>query len=273
MRDPIVFLSHNSRDKRFARKLGAALEEQGIRVWIDEAQIRVGDSLLQKIADGLQGATHLAVILSPASVSSKWVQRELEIATNREIQGKRVRVLPILYRDCDIPIFLEGKLYADFRNRRMYHRSLGRFIESLLPDGVATVILDTVRNAARAEFEAYARLPKVSISRLSRWFTKGSAHRRIVHLLRRHAKRGWVINNPGNPSTLEVLDARIKTLGVVRAVVETEEYCYLRWYERKSDTYKVIYNEKNTQTYTVLKTPVGWRVDVNAYPPPGGAKT
>jgi len=265
MRMPTVFLSHNSKDKPFARRLGTALQQHGIKVWIDEAQIKVGDSLLKKIADGLLGSTHLAVVLSPASVASPWVQRELEIATTREIAGKHLRVLPILYRDCDIPVFLEGKLYADFRNRRMYQRSFARLLDTLLPSGYVNAILDTVRNAARAEFEAYSRLPKVSVSQLSRWFTDGSAHRRIVHLLRRHAKRGWVISNPGNPSTFEVLDARLKALDGNRAIVITEEYWYLRWYESRSGKYRFIYNEKNAQTYSLRQTRSGWRVKVNVY--------
>ncbi len=265
MRMPTVFLSHNSKDKPFTRRLGTALQQHGIKVWIDEAQIKVGDSLLRKIADGLLGSSHLAVVLSPASVASPWVQRELEIAITREIGRKRLRVLPILYRDCDIPLFLEGRLYADFRNRRMYQHSLARLLDTLLPNGFAKAILDTVRSAARAEFEAYSRLPKVSTTPLSRWFTDGSAQRRIVHLLKRHAKRGWVISNPGNPSTFEVLDARLKRLDADRAVVTTEEYWYLRWYESRSGKYRFIYNEKNEQTYTLRQTRAGWRVEVNVY--------
>ena len=48
-----VFLSHNSADKPFVRKLALDLEKAGVRCWLDEAEIKVGDSLLDKIRDGI----------------------------------------------------------------------------------------------------------------------------------------------------------------------------------------------------------------------------
>jgi hypothetical protein len=43
------------------------------------------------------------------------VAKELEIGLSRELQEKRVYVLPVLVDECEIPIFLRGKLYADLR--------------------------------------------------------------------------------------------------------------------------------------------------------------
>jgi TIR domain len=119
-----VFLSHSHSDRVFARRLGNDLISRGIRVWIDNAEISVGDSLLQKIAEGLEKMDYLAVVLSQSSVKSEWVRREVEIAINQEIAGRRVRVLPVLYQECEIPPFLTGKLYADFRQEEDYKASL-----------------------------------------------------------------------------------------------------------------------------------------------------
>ena len=105
-----VFLSHAHEDKSFARRLGNDLISRGIRVWLDSAELNVGDSLLGKISDGLETMDYLAVILSQTSVKSEWVKREVEIALNHEISGRRVKVLPILWSDCDMPSFLIGKL-------------------------------------------------------------------------------------------------------------------------------------------------------------------
>ncbi len=58
--------------------------------------------------------TYLGVILSPSSVSSEWVQREVNMALREEIHGRRVKVLPLLYQSCKIPGFLTDKVYADF---------------------------------------------------------------------------------------------------------------------------------------------------------------
>lgn len=109
-----IFLSHSHKDKPFVRRLSERLEAHGIRTWIDEAEIGVGDSLISKIESAIREFTYLGVILSPSSASSEWVRREVNIALTEEIQGRRVKVLPLLYKKCDIPGFLTDKLYADF---------------------------------------------------------------------------------------------------------------------------------------------------------------
>jgi hypothetical protein len=115
-----IFLSHNKADKPFARRLATDLEHQGIRYWLDEAEIKVGDSLIEKIRDGIDNMAYVAVILSPDSVASGWVQREVDVAMNQEIQGRRVKVLPVMYRECALPGFLLGKRYADFTGTTEY---------------------------------------------------------------------------------------------------------------------------------------------------------
>ena len=126
-----IFLSHNWNDKPFVRRLADDLRLAGATVWLDEAEIKLGDSLLAKIAQGIDEATYLGVVLSPDSVQSNWVQRELEIALNEEIEGKKVKALPLLYRDCKMPSFLSGKLYADFREEANYSQALSLILDRL----------------------------------------------------------------------------------------------------------------------------------------------
>jgi hypothetical protein len=66
----------------------------------------------------------VGVVLSRTSVASVWVKKEVDIAMNQEIKGKRVKVLPLLIEDCDLPGFLEGKMYADFRTADIYRQGL-----------------------------------------------------------------------------------------------------------------------------------------------------
>ena len=84
-----IFLSHTSADKPFVRKLAADLRNNGHTVWIDEAEINIGDSLIGKIREGLDSVDYVAVVLSKASIQSEWVKKELEIASNKEIKEKR----------------------------------------------------------------------------------------------------------------------------------------------------------------------------------------
>jgi hypothetical protein len=127
-----IFLSHSHADRPFVRKLTEALNKKGIKdVWVDEAEILVGDSLIQKIEEGLKKTRYFGVVLSPRSVGSPWVKKELEAAMNKELKTGSVVVLPLLYEHCDLPPFLEGKLYADFTAPSHFDESIDKLLRKL----------------------------------------------------------------------------------------------------------------------------------------------
>jgi hypothetical protein len=110
-----VFISHSSKDKEFVRKLVGSLKQHHLNVWLDEKEIRIGDSIVARISEGLADSTYLVVVLSKTAVKSQWVQEELNSALASQIDHKGVVVLPVLIEDCDIPPLLRSRLYADFR--------------------------------------------------------------------------------------------------------------------------------------------------------------
>lgn len=125
-----VFLSHNHKDKEFVRRLAQDIESHGIRVWLDEAEMRIGDSLVQKIREGIDSVDYFAVILSEHSVNAPWVVNELDVAMNYQIQGK-IKVLPIVLSLIELPSFLIGKLYGNFTNSNNYNEQLKSLINSM----------------------------------------------------------------------------------------------------------------------------------------------
>jgi hypothetical protein len=126
-----VFLSHNHKDKAFVRKLAVDLDAHGVKYWLDEAEMKIGDSLIQKIREGIDSVDYFAVILSPNSVEAPWVVNELDVAMNHQISGRSIRVLPIMLKECDPPGFLVGKLYANFQNGNLYEQSFKALINSI----------------------------------------------------------------------------------------------------------------------------------------------
>ena len=90
-----IFLSHSTSDKVIVDRLASDLERLSVGVWYDKWEIQVGDSLLDKIAEGIEANDYLAVVLTPASVTSDWVRLELKAALMRELSEKRVVVLPL----------------------------------------------------------------------------------------------------------------------------------------------------------------------------------
>lgn len=133
-----IFLSHNSKDKPFVRKLADDLRKKGHYVWIDEAEIKVGDSLIGKIEEGIENTEYLGVVISNNSNKSEWVNREVRTALNQEIHNKKVKVLPILIEDAEIPPFLLDKKYADFTLDDNYDNALQDVLDRLseLPNGI-----------------------------------------------------------------------------------------------------------------------------------------
>ncbi|WP_025693886.1 toll/interleukin-1 receptor domain-containing protein [Paenibacillus durus] len=113
---PSIFLSHTSFDKPFVEKLARDLKRIGVNVWFDKWEIKIGDSITWKIEDGIRENEYLGIILSPESLKSEWVRSELGAAWVKQMQQKKVFVLPIYYRECEIPYFLADRRFADFRN-------------------------------------------------------------------------------------------------------------------------------------------------------------
>ncbi len=128
-----VFISYSHKDKPFAERLAGDFRDAGHTIWIDETEIHVGDSLVDKISDGIGRVDFVAAIISTTSLNSEWVKKELDLASNREIDEERGVVLPILLDDVELPGFLKGKYYADCRKEDNYHEVLTALLKRLGP--------------------------------------------------------------------------------------------------------------------------------------------
>jgi hypothetical protein len=116
-RKPLVFLSYAHRDKPIVRQVADGLKHHGIDVWIDEAELSLGDSLVNRIERGLDSADFVAFFLSKASVTSQWARQELNVAISRQVSGDRgAVVIPILLDDAEIPALLRDVMYLDMRD-------------------------------------------------------------------------------------------------------------------------------------------------------------
>lgn len=90
-----VFISHASEDKdEIVRPLANALMNEGLDVWYDEFTLRIGDSLRQKIDQGLANSRVGLVILSSAFILKGWPNYELDGIVTRAVSGEQI-LLPI----------------------------------------------------------------------------------------------------------------------------------------------------------------------------------
>ncbi len=121
-----VFLCHSDKDKRFVRRLARDLRDFDIDAWFDEWELAPADSLHQTVGKALESSAFVAIVLSPDSLMSNWCKKELYQALTRESRTGSKVVIPLRYRRCTMPAFLEDKLYIDFS--RSYLSALAQLI-------------------------------------------------------------------------------------------------------------------------------------------------
>ena len=93
-----VFISHASEDKEeLVRPLAEALQRYGVKVWYDEFELKMGDSLSDSINRGLQKSKYGIVVCSPAFFEKKWTDYELKSLLMRQLDNKRI-ILPIWHK-------------------------------------------------------------------------------------------------------------------------------------------------------------------------------
>jgi hypothetical protein len=130
VKDRQIFISYSHSDKKFVNRLTIDLENFGIKVWIDEKEIDVGDSISKKVEEGISGSDYFCLVISRHSVNSEWVEREYRTALNAQLSsGTTPKILPLLIQGVELPLLLKDIKYADFSKR--YKSGLTRLLNAI----------------------------------------------------------------------------------------------------------------------------------------------
>jgi TIR domain/Sel1 repeat len=105
-----AFFSYSRADSEFALKLAEDLRAAGANVWMDQLDIEPGTPWDRAVEEALTRSPCMLVILSSVSVNSNNVSDEVSFALS-----KRKRIIPVLYRDCEVPFRLARLQHIDFR--------------------------------------------------------------------------------------------------------------------------------------------------------------
>lgn len=133
-----IFLSHRSIDKDFVRLLAGDIEtipyaSRTLLAWLDEAEIRAGQSIPAEIEKGLQNSRYIGLILTPEYFNSPsgWTDAEWHAMIGADPDNRRARILPILAESCPfIPFLLRHLKMIDMR-RDLYDRGFDELIAVL----------------------------------------------------------------------------------------------------------------------------------------------
>jgi hypothetical protein len=115
-----VFLCHNSADKPTVRKIAKQLEQAGIRTWLDEEELRPGLPYQAALEKQIASCRSVAIFIGKRGMGP-WQQLEQE-AFIRQFIKRQCPVIPVILPNCkgepQLPLFLEGMMWVDFRNHQ-----------------------------------------------------------------------------------------------------------------------------------------------------------
>jgi len=103
-----TFVCYAREDEDFVLKLASKLKSRGARVWVDKQDIPSAADWDRAIDQAIKDSAHFLIVLSPHAESSQEVRGELRMALDKEKP-----VVPILYKNCEIPRQLRTIQYID----------------------------------------------------------------------------------------------------------------------------------------------------------------
>jgi hypothetical protein len=124
-----LFISYSSLDRPWALKLKTALEQRGLKIWMDTAQIQPGEVFVNALERGLDRSRCVGLVVSPESVQSGWVQEEYARALSLvHPAGPLERIIPIVLRETRVPGFLANRHRVDFQEESTWDASIDALV-------------------------------------------------------------------------------------------------------------------------------------------------
>jgi hypothetical protein len=123
---PHVYIGYAPADGEFALRLANDLKARGRAAWIDQFGTKPGglSRELERQRWMVTAKLYLAVLSPDAITPPNSVADE-----GLELLRHGIRTLPILYKDCEIPMPLRGEPYIDFRGE--YAPAFERLLSSI----------------------------------------------------------------------------------------------------------------------------------------------
>jgi uncharacterized protein YjbI with pentapeptide repeats len=141
------FISHSSADQDFAERLQTDLQAKGVRVWFAPHDLPIGARIRPAIDESIRLHDKLLLVLSKNSVTSQWVEQEVEAAIAREREESRTVLFPIRIDDLVMeiragwPALLKSTRnigdFTSWRKHDSYSRAFCRLLRDLKVEGAS----------------------------------------------------------------------------------------------------------------------------------------
>jgi glycogen synthase len=129
-----VFLSYDKYDESWVKRLKSALVARGFKVWLACDEISAGAQFPSAIESGMKTCGAVALVASPESIASKWVETEYNCALMlSNSSAVDLPIIPLLLRTAELPPFLSTRHFVDFRDDEMFDAGLKALAATLRP--------------------------------------------------------------------------------------------------------------------------------------------
>ncbi|MGB7061802.1 MAG: toll/interleukin-1 receptor domain-containing protein [Candidatus Zixiibacteriota bacterium] len=135
MSKPSVFISYSHKDEKWVRDyLLANLEKNGISCHIDYRDFEVGISSIRNMARAIEKCEKTILVYTPDWIESGFTGFESLMLQTNDPDGERGKIIPIMLKECELPLELQVYTYADFTNPKQRKAELNRIITKIKRD-------------------------------------------------------------------------------------------------------------------------------------------
>ncbi|MGW5352394.1 toll/interleukin-1 receptor domain-containing protein [Streptomyces sp. NPDC004031] len=204
-----LFVCYSSADRLQVVRIAELMRRQGLRVWLDDWELKPGDSIIKHVESGIQRSRFMLAIVSENSMKSHWVQHELSASLFIEASRGSVEVIAAVVGGAgfeDLPQELRRKHCLDMRSASGEAESVSRLVDLIRPElRKARELKESLRNPQDNDAE--------TISLLSRHSSEYGDQSIQIAALRGLSKLS------GNAAVLEIARRSLDTFGM--KVIET----------------------------------------------------
>lgn len=139
------FISYSSKDRPFAERLHADLQNKGVRCWFAPVDMKTGDVISARIDESISYYDKVLLVLSENSVRSWWVKKEVETAMEREAEQGRAILFPVRLDDAVMEIKTDWPAdvrrtrhigdFTRWEDRDSYQKAFDRLLRDLKAEG------------------------------------------------------------------------------------------------------------------------------------------
>jgi WD40 repeat protein len=126
---PDVFVSYSRQDSTFVTRLADAISSSGKQVWIDTAGIEDTEVFPFAIRSAIESSDAFLFVISPASVSSRFCEQEVDYALS--LNKKLVPVLLTRVSDEVLPAPIRDRSWIPFETETEFEGSFDRVLNAL----------------------------------------------------------------------------------------------------------------------------------------------